>query len=98
MQLEPLLARAGPDVALGVPAQVQTVPPTVAGREQRHFDPREIRASFVVVVVDEPVGANLLAEVDAIARELLIRESLIAAYRECGKAAAGPALPESMLD
>ena len=74
------------------------MPPPVAGREERHFDPLEVGDPGLPVTVDQLVGGDVGAEVNAVARELVGGQRRGARDQFAGLALASAALAGSVLD
>ena len=98
VHLEPLLPRAGGEIAFEIAARMQPLSSPVRRRQQRHVDLLEVRGARAVVIIDEPAPQRLAADIGAVIGELLLGQRRGPGDRLAGDEAPRSALADAMLD
>src|SRR5712671_2871228 len=94
---EPLVLRGGAHESLEVAAWMKALSAPVGGGEQRHGDFFPDRRAALVIGVVERVREDVIAEVAAVALQLLVGQRFVPAYPLAGDAAARTALAQAVL-
>ena len=97
VRFEPLVLRRGADKTFEIAARMQRLAAPIGRRQKRHLDLRPHRRTGAMIGVVERMGQNIAAEIAAVLRQFLVRQSLRPAHQFAVHAAALAAFAGAVL-